>query len=467
MQQTGNRAGRSLLIAGSIWLTACSHLETRQAPALQAAWVVLGEQGQAVARAITGDAQCPVLLQDGVARPMQVRAAPGTVAQRKTASREQDSKPSAFPVLTCEAVLEAGARSASVGGRDLPLPKPVPQKIVVIGDTGCRLKREDNYFQSCNDSELWAFRRMAETAAGFKPDLVVHVGDYHYRENACPPGNKECAGSPWGYGWDTWQADFFAPAATLLAAAPWVMVRGNHETCVRAGQGWWRFLDPRPLQAGRDCNREQDDAGGNYSAPYAVPLGRAGQQTAQLIVFDSSRVPYKVLAQSDPAYSIYRQQFQLVEQLAAQTDVNFFVNHHPVLGFAVEQKKNEALRVYPGNAALQDLLQTAHGSRLFPPGVQVTLAGHVHLFEALTFAGGQPAQFVSGNGGSSLDVLLPQPAAGATPYAGATLEYFSNSNAVGFMTMEREVGVWKLQAWDKSGKLITSCRLQNNKTACE
>jgi hypothetical protein len=50
--------------------------------------------------------------------------------------------------------------------------------------------------------------------------------------------------SPWGYGWDTWKADFFDPAQALLKAAPWVMVRGNHETCTRAGQGWWRFLDP-------------------------------------------------------------------------------------------------------------------------------------------------------------------------------------------------------------------------------
>jgi phosphodiesterase/alkaline phosphatase D-like protein len=78
----------------------------------------------------------------------------------------------------------------------------------VIGDTGCRLKLADNYFQSCSDSEKWAFRSMVEAAAKTKPDLVIHVGDYHYRENACPEGNKDCAGSPWGYGWDTWKADF-------------------------------------------------------------------------------------------------------------------------------------------------------------------------------------------------------------------------------------------------------------------
>ena len=32
------------------------------------------------------------------------------------------------------------------------------------------------------------------------------------------------------------------------------MVRGNHETCNRAGQGWYRYLDPNPY----DATRRQD-----------------------------------------------------------------------------------------------------------------------------------------------------------------------------------------------------------------
>jgi hypothetical protein len=131
-----------------------------------------------------------------------------TIAQRKTASKPEDSKPSAFPVLTCDAVLPAGVRSVSVAGKALPVPVADVKKIVVIGDTGCRLKTADNYFQSCNDSDQWAFREMTVAAAAQKPDLVLHVGDYHYRENACPDGNPACSGSPWGYGWDTWKADF-------------------------------------------------------------------------------------------------------------------------------------------------------------------------------------------------------------------------------------------------------------------
>ena len=53
-----------------------------------------------------------------------------------------------------------------------------------------------------------------------------------------PPAIAGCAGSPWGDNWTTWQADFYTPAAPLLAAAPIVLVRGNHEDCERAGPGW-------------------------------------------------------------------------------------------------------------------------------------------------------------------------------------------------------------------------------------
>src|SRR5205807_8709800 len=58
-----------------------------------------------------------------------------------------------------------------------------------------------------------------------------------------------CAGSPSGYGYDAWHVDFFGPAAPLFAASPWVMVRGNHEDCSRAGEGWFRFLDRAPMES--------------------------------------------------------------------------------------------------------------------------------------------------------------------------------------------------------------------------
>ncbi|PRC90902.1 metallophosphoesterase [Solimicrobium silvestre] len=457
-----------LSACSTVSLTKSTNAAQVQADAaqIQAAWVVIGEQGQAVARVITRAAVCPVMQQDDTELPMQVRAASGTVAQRTTLSSTADSKPSEFPVLTCEAQLKSGVISASVAGKPLPVPKPVPLKILVVGDSGCRMKLADNAFQSCNDVDKWAFSTVAKTAAGFAPDLVIHVGDYQYRENPCPAGNATCAGSPWGFGWDTWQADFFTPAAPLLAAAPWVMARGNHESCARAGQGWWRFMDPRALQQGRDCNVENDDMQGDYSAPYAVPLG-AG---AQLIVFDSSKTSAKPLAKTDSAYSIYSAQFKAVDHLAEQAEFSIFLEHHPILGFAPEKKNTSGVEVKPGNLALQSVLQDQHPQRLFAPNVQLLLAGHVHLFEAITFDTDHPMQLVSGNGGSSPDVDLPAKLSPqATPFVNAKVAHFNSTSQSGFMTMERASVTatdWVVKAWDKNGVLMTTCSVSKLKKEC-
>ena len=84
---------------------------------------------------------------------------------------------------------------------------------------------------------------MAAHAAAKHPDLVIHVGDYYYRETPCPTGDQGCAGSPHGDRWASWDADLFTPVAPLLTAAPWIFVRGNHEQCGRGADGWFRFLD--------------------------------------------------------------------------------------------------------------------------------------------------------------------------------------------------------------------------------
>jgi len=430
---------------------------------IQAAWVVLGEQGKATARVITTAAICPVLQQDGVEQKMQVRAQPATIAQRRTSSSAAQSKPAEFLVLTCELPLKQAITSAKVGGRNLPLPKSVPLKILVLGDTGCRLKSSASTFQDCNDNDHWTFSTVAKTAASFAPDLVVHVGDYPYRENPCPVDNAGCAGSPSGFGWDTWQADFFTPAAPLLLAAPWVMARGNHESCFRGGQGWWRFMDTRPLQPARDCNLEVDDMLGDYSEPYAVPLG-AG---AQLIVFDSAKAPSKPLTKEDPAFSTYLAQYHQADQLAQQANFSLFLTHHPVLGLSTTKNKAE---IKSGNAALQSVFKEIHPQRLFDSSVQILLAGHVHLFEAITFKSDHPMQFVVGNGGAlphqNLPAVLPLT---ATPFVNAEVAHFNSTDRSGFITMERATvnsTDWVVKSWDKNGVLMTTCEVSRLKKEC-
>src|SRR5665213_564043 len=194
------------------------------AQAADSAWVQATANGYE-ARIVTTAAACPVLHTDKGDAALSVRAA---------ASAD-------FPMI-CAAALPAGATRATIAGTALPLPVANPQRILVLGDTGCRIKGAA--LQACNDPAKWPFPQVAAAAAALKPDLVIHLGDYLYRESPCPPGDAGCAGSPWGDNWTTWQADFYTPAAPLLAAAPIVLVRGNHEDCARAGSGWLRLQGP-------------------------------------------------------------------------------------------------------------------------------------------------------------------------------------------------------------------------------
>ena len=177
--------------------------------------------------------------------------------------------------------------------------------------------------------------------------------------------------------------------------------------------------------------------------------------------------PLVLLAKSDLAYQIYQQQMHSVNQLAEGAEQNFFVNHHPILGFGADPQKDGSIKLFGGSAALQDVMQTLNVNRLFPAKVQATISGHVHLFEAITFDTDHPTQFVSGNGGSSISLLLPEPLpAGVTPFPGARVAQFSNTDEVGLMTMERHDNSWKIEAWNQHGKRITACVMLAGKTNC-
>jgi Calcineurin-like phosphoesterase len=457
----------SSAVATSALLAACtpgvSVLPAPDADPIRAAFVVLGEGGVPVARVITVASTCPAADVDGAPRPMNVRATPATEALRPTLSLPGLSKPSAFPVLTCELTLSSTVSRATVGGHALPIPKRAPQRIVVIGDSGCRVKASDGEYQACNNPEAWPFAQVVAAAVAVKPDLVIHVGDYHYRETACPPGNAGCAGSPWGYGWDAWDADLFTPARPLFAAAPWIVVRGNHESCNRAGQGWWRFLDPRPLVLGRDCNDVVNDSIGDFSDPYAIPFAA----DAQFIVFDSSKVGVAPLVVTDLMYRIYSAQVRLAFEQGSGVAHNFFMNHHPILGFAPNPTQTPT-GLYPGNGSLQSVLLPVNGERLFPPNVEALISGHVHLFEIVSYSTPQPTQLISGNGGAWADVALPRELPkGATPSPGALIGSIVSTNQSGFMTIERGTdGAWRIEARDRRGQLFTTCTLRDAKTRC-
>ena len=445
-----------------------------EAANIKAAWVEMGDANQAIARAVTSyapegsgntSALCPLLVVDGQQTRMVLRAGAGAMAQRTTSSDPVDSKPSDFPVSVCEATLPSSAQQASVGLLPLPLPKADPQRIVVLADTGCRMKKADNAFQACNDGAAWPFANVAAAAASLNPDLVLHIGDYHYRENACPTDVAGCKDSPWGYGWDTWQADLFTPAAGLMAKAPWIVVRGNHEECARGGQGWFRFLDPRPYSETRSCNTPANDDAGNYSDPYAVALGA----TSQVVVFDSAKAGKVALSATDAQFAFYQKQFQTVAALAAKAGMvnTVFTDHHPILAFAPVAGSAPA----PGNLALQSVMKSAYPQAYYPPGVQVALHGHVHDFQAISFTSGHPATIVSGNAGDNLEVALPDPlSATAQPAPGAIIDRITHHTSFGFMLMERRPAPatgWSFKAYTTAGKVLATCLQSGTTLSCD
>ena len=251
------------VLLSTVGLISCSSAPVSRriadSPIQDTAWIELGPSSQIIARLITGANDCPKITLDSSVLPMSVRAVPSD----------------AFPVLTCEAVVPPGTQSARIADQSLPLPTAQPKRILFFGDSGCRIlvkKKGTSFIQACNDPKAWPFPHMARTEAKMNPDLVVHLGDYLYRENPCPKHDSACSGSPSGNNWETWNADFFDAARPLLKVAPWIFVRGNHELCSRAGEGWFRFLDPRRASG---CSDVTD--------PYLVQQG-----SAQFVVLDSA-----------------------------------------------------------------------------------------------------------------------------------------------------------------------------------
>ncbi|HMB89562.1 MAG TPA: metallophosphoesterase [Rhodothermales bacterium] len=343
---------------------------TTSAPDYQ--WVQLGAGGAIIVRAIyTQPGQpCPSIAtvdQQGTTAAVAMHNRVGT-----------GSMPPDFDITVCEATLAHDLQSATLGGKQLALPESSPQRMLVIGDTGCRMK--DNTFQNCNDSpnvdttevEEWLFTETVSSALARQSDLVIHVGDYIYREAECPPEDQErCGGSSYGQNWATWAVDFFNPADSLLEAAPWVFARGNHESCEREWRGWYLFLDPYPLTNPDSAAWEACASGQYRSAPFQVPL-----DSLQLLVMDS-------------ADSAHRKDYQDAFEKRTGSDPAWFITHRPLWGVGATYDDQ------PPSGVVADAQQA---------NVKFLVGGHLHLFEMIQFLNDQsPPQLVAGGGATELD----------------------------------------------------------------
>jgi hypothetical protein len=393
-----------------------------------AQWVELGPDGVSGVRVITDDL-CPQVIFDGIPTPMNVRAEPG--------QKIENVKPAAFAVRSCEVTVPQGAVAATLDGQTLPLARQDPQRILVFGDTGCRLDR--NVLQDCNDPVAWPFPKIASSAAKARPDLVIHVGDYHYRELPCPTERSGCARSPWGYGFDAWYADFFEPAAPLLAAAPWVMVRGNHEDCARAGEGWVRFLDRLPASA--TCR--------DLTGIFVTRLGDFG-----IVVVDGARAEDPKDDADGLAGLLRGQLAEVAPKVPAEA---WFVTHRPLNSMRSAPDR-------PANEVDNKVQELAFGS-IMPPGVRMTVSGHIHFFQALDFGGSRPSQLVVGTGGDNL-AMAPLLSVVGSDINGRKVVNSVTYSGFAYMVWDRTGNLWIGTLFDVDGKALNHCRLLDRSLSC-
>lgn len=380
------------------------------------AWVQATDHGYE-ARFVTSASQCPVLRTDTGDHVMTVRA------QADANFELVCSAPLGVGVKTAQLVRSGNAAPIAV----LPVPVAQPQRILVVGDTGCRIK--GSTAQDCNDPEKWPFLAVSRASASLKPDLIIHVGDYLYRENKCPDGNAGCAGSPWGDNWTTWNADFFEPAAALLAAAPIVLVRGNHESCNRAGPGWLRLQGPGTYDPAAPCL--------THVPQFLVDLGGL-----KLAVLDDNNSDETSLDRDQAA--IYAAE---LSQLTDQPGPIWLVHHRPIWA-AIQGALGVAVG---GNRSLVQAtsLQVEKHQPPIPQSVSLMLSGHIHTFESINYDRDVPPQIVAGNGGDSLNVT-PKDLRGAI-FLGASGVGVKDGLSVGgfgFLLMTKAVHGWIIDLYD-------------------
>jgi hypothetical protein len=384
----------------------------------QSAWVQAVADGFE-ARVVTDAATCPLLMTDKGEKAMTPRAA---------------ADPH-FPLL-CSAPLTKNLTAMSIAGAALPLPKAQPQRILVLGDTGCRINGSD--LQDCGDPQKWPFPSVAVAAAALKPDLVIHLGDYLYRESPCPPGNSGCSGSAWGDNWPSWKADFFAPAAPLLASAPIVLARGNHEDCTRAGSGFLRLLGPFALDPATACNP--------HLPVYTVDLGGL-----TLAVMDDAAAPDTDIDGTFlPAFT---REIRNLGNLPAPV---WFVHHRPIWSPIAGP-----LDIPVGG---NRTLIAAAGKSLIPPTVQLMLSGHIHTFEAINYQRRVPPQIVAGNGGDELH-HAPRDLRGSIfqGRSGVMVKDGLSVGGFGFLLFVRDTpsngSAWTVELYKPDGTMEGTCRL--------
>ena len=372
-------------------------------------------------------------------------------------------------VLVCETLYPFGEAAAVLaGGRRLELPvvtPATPRRVLLMGDSGCRGEAKLKPQPCTGDgfTKVWPFGLIAEDEKRSDVDLIVHVGDYNYRNTprsmTLPPRatgyarpqtvkvydtgdlddeddvpedpigpaywSQNMQGSPIPDVWSAWREDFFVPATRLMKTAPWLFVRGNHELCSRAGPGWFYLLDPGSALLGGARNQEE--------CPPQTPAGWQAGAWPRAQPFDGQPFPIRVTPpmrlklgdldlisiDSSNAGDVYVynfdahvEHFRTVAAMLGERRPAWLITHRPFWGVVNKIYGAEAVHNEPYgfiNLTEQQALKVVFPNGL-PANVAAVMSGHIHRFQAIGFGDRRPPQLIVGTAGIVLSHNPPVPA---------------------------------------------------------
>ncbi|WP_395462675.1 metallophosphoesterase family protein [Wolbachia endosymbiont of Cantharis cryptica] len=310
-------------------------------------------------RAITDNDMCPIAYVDGEEVKMLNRS---SINNTET---------------VCELTVQTSAKNISIDNIQVPILPEKISKIAFIGDTGCRINAL--FQQECNSVDSWPLKKNLDSIALHEPDLIIHVGDYHYRKTKCR--HTEKCGDIYGYNKEAWYADWFEPAKDILLQSSFLFVRGNHEGCDRAYEGWFRYLDSYPFSSEKCEN--------------LVPSWSLDAGLMRFFIFDSSSGEDIFTNQS--TIDAFEKQFDKL----TQDKPTWFLTHIPL--WRSPKKEFLTLKSH-GN-----LTQIEAFGNKFPSNVTTIVSGHIHIAQILLM-NNVPDQIIVGNGGALLHAQDQEPA---------------------------------------------------------
>jgi hypothetical protein len=382
----------------------------------------------------------------------------------------------------CEAVVSGTHKTVSVSGTVMKLPVAKPKRILVMADTGCRvngaLAANGANQQNCHSPAAFPLQYLTQFEASFNPDVILQVGDWFYRDTSCQ-GASWCttnqtnpAYETWGDTFDSWDADVFFPMKTILGTAPWIMARGNHESCGRGARGWYALLDAFPYNFNNVICAK--------TGTYPSPVGASASYTADFepsyivpvngvnfIVHDSSFANDSAV--NKPTAQNYDIDLtNVINTLAAASPGSpaIFATHKPTFGLSfgsapagcaaalspVTDNSGDFTEqgVFNGGSGYTGGGFTSAFLNGVPSNVALFVSGHVHQFQFFNFTSTSganvqfPPQLVVGTGGSLLDADCGSTDFGNVPTGTLDVSKFKQTGAA--FTVNASAGAAALPA---------------------